>query len=95
MSTAGPASNTLDEAKAHSMDAMEHGMSVRLASSDLGLPAVESGSQATTGCWRTALDNVVPACVVLKCGSGFLIPFNQIKMAVLHCFFTNQATTAE
>ena len=76
MSTAGPASNMPDEAKAHSMHAMDHSMSVRMASSDLGLPAVESGSHATTACWRKALDNVVPACVVLKCGSGFFFPFD-------------------
>ena len=76
MSTAGPASNMPDEANAHSMHAMEHGMSVRMASSDLGIPAVESGSHATTACWRKALDNVVPACVVLKCDSGFLFPYN-------------------
>lgn len=63
MTTAGPASNAPDIAKMHSMD---HGMSVGMASSDLGLPAMESGSHATTACWRKALDNVVPACVVLK-----------------------------
>lgn len=68
MSIAGPASNMPDEAKTHSLDAMDHGLSVRMASSDLGLTAVESGSHATTACWRRALDNVVPACVVLKCG---------------------------
>ena len=59
-----------DEAKTHSMDpSLDNGM-VRMASSDLGLPAVESGSHATTACWRKALDNVVPACVVLKCVFG-------------------------
>ena len=83
MSTAGPASNMPDEAKAHSMDAMDHGMSDRMTSSDLELPAVESGSHATTACWRKALDNVVPACVVLKYGSGFRLPIDQIKLAVL------------
>lgn len=79
MSTAGLASNVPDEAKAHSMNAVDHAMSVRMASSDLEVPAVESGSQATTACWRKALDNVVPACVVLKCGFGFRFPCDQIK----------------
>ena len=63
MTTAGPASSVPDAASMHSMD---HGLSIRMASSDLGLPGVESGSHATTACWRRALDNVVPACVVLK-----------------------------
>lgn len=48
------------------MHSMDREMSVRMASSDLGLSAMESGSHATTACWRKALDNVVPACVVLK-----------------------------
>ncbi|KAL3161157.1 hypothetical protein ABBQ38_009528 [Trebouxia sp. C0009 RCD-2024] len=64
MSTEGAAFNMPERAKTHSMDAMEHG--IRVASRDLELPAVESGSHATTACWRNALDNVVPACVVLK-----------------------------
>lgn len=68
MSTEGAASNMPERAKTHSMDAMEHG--IRVASRDLELPAVESGSHATTACWRKALDNVVPACVVLKYGFG-------------------------
>ena len=63
MSTAGPASNLPDTARMHSV---ETGLSIRMASSDLGLPAIESGPHATTACWRKALDNVVPACVVLK-----------------------------
>lgn len=63
MTTAGPASNVVEAATMHSMD---REMSVRMASSDLGLSAMESGSHATTACWRKALDNVVPACVVLK-----------------------------
>lgn len=70
MSTEGAAFNMPERAKTHSMDAMEHG--IRVASRDLELPAVESGSHATTACWRNALDNVVPACVVLKYGFGFL-----------------------
>ena len=63
MTTAGPASNVPDAARMHSM---ETGLSIHMAGSDLGLPAMESGSHATTACWRKALDNVVPACVVLK-----------------------------
>lgn len=50
------------------MDAMDQG--IRVVGGDLELTATESGSHATTACWRRALDNVVPACVVLKYGSG-------------------------
>ncbi len=64
MTTAGPAFNAVDAATMHSMN---RELSVRMASSDLGLPAMESGSHATTASWRKALDNVVPACVVLTC----------------------------
>ncbi|DBA81059.1 TPA: hypothetical protein ACH3X2_007259 [Trebouxia sp. C0005] len=65
MTTAGPASNGMEAAIMHSMD---RDLSVRMASSDLGVPAIAtaSGSHSTTANWRKALDNVVPACVVLK-----------------------------
>lgn len=65
MTTAGPASNGMEAAIMHSMD---RELSVRMASSDLGVPAISmaSGSHSTTASWRKALDNVVPACVVLK-----------------------------
>ncbi len=65
MTTAGPASNGMEAAMMHSMDREQ---SVRMASSDLGVPAMSmpSGSHPTTASWRKALENVVPACVVLK-----------------------------
>lgn len=81
MSIAGPAPSIPDEAKTHSLDAVDHGLSVHMASSDLGLSAVESGSHATTACWRRALDNVVPACVVLKCGSGLVLS-SRLQLAI-------------
>ncbi len=50
------------------MHSMDREQSVRMASSDLGVPAMSmpSGSHPTTASWRKALENVVPACVVLK-----------------------------
>lgn len=65
MTTAGPASNGMEAATMHSMD---RELSVHMASSDLGIPAMSmaSGSHPTTANWRKALDDVVPACVVLK-----------------------------
>ena len=63
MTTAGPACNVPEAARMHSVD---DSLSLGMASSDLGLPLMESGSHATTACWRKALDSIVPACVVLK-----------------------------
>ena len=63
MTTAGAASTAVDVARMYSVD---RDASLGLAGPDLGLPAVESDSHATTASWRKALDNVVPACVVLK-----------------------------
>ena len=50
------------------MYSMESGLSARLASSDLVLPAMDftTDSQATAASWRKSLNNVVQACVVLK-----------------------------
>ena len=47
------------------MYSLDGEMSASMPSSELALPA-DSGSHTTTASWRRALENVVPACVVLK-----------------------------